>query len=488
MSSAVALAAQMEECFASADVGYFICLVHSGVFSTSTCALACPHRSQSCCDSADMAQRCPAGATTQTCKALFDDTLFRRLQCQELSAPAVGAIVATCVLVAAVVCITWLRCRWSRAATTPRQRSCLRFEGQVRVLVWKNLRLRQHRPVKAVVEFALPLVFIAALVLLGALPSLQEPGRSASLASRGNCSGAAECDARLLATCRKNVPALLQTGEPSATATSFYSSGEPVFGLFFLLAYLRFVPSLTADIVREKEQRLTEGMKMLGVGDGALRLSWFLTGAVYNTPLALLVAIELKHGNVFPMADLATLFLFFAAFGLAIVSFATMVGVFFNKSKTAAVASALVWVVAFLPFYAVQDSASRAKHAAALSAPAAFALGIQVLAKEAQWGQDVYFYLAQALAPEADVSVGGMAAMLLLDALVMSALGWYLAQVVPQEYGVQKPWHFLFHPAYWRPQRRTGNRDDASDSLPELLEYHEMATPARDDFAEALAT
>ena len=39
--------------------------------------------------------------------------------------------------------------------------------------------------------------------------------------------------------------------------------------------------------------------------------------------------------------------------------------------------------------------------------------------------------------------------MMLVDAIWMGVLAWYLSQVLPSEFGTHKPWYFVFMPAYW---------------------------------------
>ena len=39
--------------------------------------------------------------------------------------------------------------------------------------------------------------------------------------------------------------------------------------------------------------------------------------------------------------------------------------------------------------------------------------------------------------------------MMIVDAVWMGFLAWYLAQVLPSEFGTHKPWYFVFLPSYW---------------------------------------
>ncbi|EQC36498.1 hypothetical protein SDRG_05950 [Saprolegnia diclina VS20] len=460
MSSA-ALASQLSSCLADAggDYAYYACVIASGLFTSPSCDLACSgHGSSACCDALTTATNCVAQTATASCKKVVDRTLSSITQCGGLSSAAIGAITIVSLLLVAVVAVAGLVVVAKRRATAdPRNKwsYLVRNLSQMRVLVWKNMLLARKHPWRTLIESLLPLVLVVALVILGNLDTIAGSNDSSTSVTTRPCTST-NCSVVMYLNCMDTLPNIFGIGSPSSTATSFYSSGQPVFGMFFLLSYLRFVPSLTSKMVLEKEKRLTEGMRMMGLYEAPLLLSWYISGFLQYTPIALLLAVELKYGNVFPMADLATLFLFFAAFGLAIVSFANLVGVFFNKSKTAAIASVLVWVLAFLPFYLVQSKSLAQQYGAAWSAPTAFAIGINYLVVQAQRGTDVYYAIATTTSPISNViTTGDMTWYLLLDSIWMLVLGWYFQQVVPQAYGVRKHWLFLFTRDYWWPAPRT---------------------------------
>ena len=39
--------------------------------------------------------------------------------------------------------------------------------------------------------------------------------------------------------------------------------------------------------------------------------------------------------------------------------------------------------------------------------------------------------------------------MMIIDAIWMGVLAWYVSQVLPSEFGTHKPWYFVFLPSYW---------------------------------------
>ncbi|RQM23707.1 hypothetical protein B5M09_003923 [Aphanomyces astaci] len=365
------------------DPLYYACVLQSGLFVSSSCALRCPDVSSptsDCCSALTTMLSCQTNAANRECKQVLDEAFSGVFACNNpLFSTSAIALIVVGSLVLAVALVMWiLLCIGKRNAAVhsgvynPWTRS-LRMTRQLRVLVWKNILLIKTRPWRFLFELLLPLVLVTPLVVLANLDTITNRRRT-PIATTTSPSIAGLVP-NLLNTCRANLQFVFTDGEPTSTQTSFYSSGQPVFGMFFLLSFLRFVPSVTSRMVMEKETRIAEGMRMMGMKEGPLVLSWLVTGLLQYSVVAVAMAAELQLGRVFPMASLSTLTLFFWSFLLAILSFSNLVAVFFNKSKTASIASVLVWVVAFLPFYAVQDKSIAHKYAAALSAPTAFAMG-----------------------------------------------------------------------------------------------------------------
>ncbi|RHZ01207.1 hypothetical protein DYB26_007813, partial [Aphanomyces astaci] len=365
------------------DPLYYACVLQSGLFVSSSCALRCPDVSSptsDCCSALTTMLSCQTNAANRECKHVLDEAFSGVFACNNphFSTSAIALIVVGSLVLAAALVMWILLCIGKRNAAVhsgvynPWTRS-LRMTRQLRVLVWKNILLIKTRPWRFLFELLLPLVLVTPLVVLANLDTITNRRRT-PIATTTSPSIAGLVP-NLLNTCRANLQFVFTDGEPTSTQTSFYSSGQPVFGMFFLLSFLRFVPSVTSRMVMEKETRIAEGMRMMGMKEGPLVLSWLVTGLLQYSVVAVAMAAELQLGRVFPMASLSTLTLFFWSFLLAILSFSNLVAVFFNKSKTASIASVLVWVVAFLPFYAVQDKSIAHKYAAALSAPTAFAMG-----------------------------------------------------------------------------------------------------------------
>ncbi|ETM03509.1 hypothetical protein L917_00281, partial [Phytophthora nicotianae] len=301
----------------------------------------------------------------------------------------------------------------------------------------------------------LPVVLTLALVFIANLDTIFGTGDENS--SSSSSSEAATLSETILCTSLDSLE-YTDYGALSTNMSTFYSSGQSVIGLFLLISYIKFVSTTTTTMVIEKETRIREVMKIMGLSNFTLLTSWCLTTAILATPLAFAIAAELKYGQVFPMTEFATLVFLFWALSLSIVSFSYFITPFFNKSRAASIASVLLWLVLFFPFFSVMSKSNSSKYLGALAPPTAFALGIDDLVRRAQLGRGLAYAMGLVESPITVPSAFAMSWFLILDSFILVALGWYFDNVLPQEFGVRKPWNFLFVKEYWLPSSRN-NKD-----------------------------
>ncbi|KAG6584634.1 ATP-binding Cassette (ABC) Superfamily [Phytophthora cinnamomi] len=441
----------------------------TAVDSSGTCSLMCTKpamaASSSCCSAASTVLSCPQSSSNISyCKDVIEDTVADSQQCglSAQNTALIACVAAIVALFAAVMLAARIHARRqathasladgeaaleSRFAAAGRATwaAALAAWRQVTNLIWKNLVIRRRKPVSFVFELLLPPVLTLALVFIANLDSIFGTGNKYSSSSE-----AASLSGTILCT---GLDSLQYTdyGKLSTNMSTFYSSGQSVIGLFLLISYIKFVSTTTTTMVIEKETRIREVMKIMGLSNVTLLSSWCLTSAILATPLAFVIAAELKYGQVFPMTEYATLVFLFWALSLSIVSFSYFITPFFNKSRAASIASVLLWLVLFFPFFSVMSKSNSSKYWGALAPPTAFALGIDDLVRRAQLGRGLAYAIGLIESPITVPSAFAMSWFLILDSFILVALGWYFDNVLPQEFGVRKPWNFLFVKEYWLP-------------------------------------
>ena len=90
------------------------------------------------------------------------------------------------------------------------------------------------------------------------------------------------------------------------------------------------------DIVYEKEKRLKEFMRVMGLSNGIHWLAWFITAFVTMFFICILLVIILKYGKITQYSDFSALLVFFVCFSMATITQCFLISVFFNRANLAA--------------------------------------------------------------------------------------------------------------------------------------------------------
>ena len=133
-----------------------------------------------------------------------------------------------------------------------------------------------------------------------------------------------------------------------AYATNLGSTFAAVFfGLVFVFAFVITVVVVVRSVAEERELRLREGMRIMGLSERAYWASWFITS---YAPL-LLVSFLVAAAGAFPFrhTDWTVTFAFLALWTAQLVAFCFALVPLFTSSAVAAVGSALVYVLTWIP-------------------------------------------------------------------------------------------------------------------------------------------
>lgn len=237
----------------------------------------------------------------------------------------------------------------------------------------------------------------------------------------------------------------------SYQVTQFYAFVSSVLALFFVISLLFPSFNLIRGIVMEKEMRLREGMRMMGMSDLAITAAWFTTYA-FGTFLIIAFAIALTVKlSFFPRSDAFLLFMLFWLFGIASTSLCYLISVFFSRSKVASNLGALLFIAAFFPYFKVNgaDASSADKGWASLSASVAFGLALDVITTLEASNVGTSFSTSNAIVN--GYSVQQALYYMAADAVLYMLVALYLSAVIPGEFGVPQPWWFPLSPATWDP-------------------------------------
>ncbi|XP_073499323.1 retinal-specific phospholipid-transporting ATPase ABCA4 [Phyllobates terribilis] len=248
------------------------------------------------------------------------------------------------------------------------------------------------------------------------------------------------------------------------------------FPIFMVLSWIYSISMLVKDIVLEKELRLKETMKNLGVTNEVIWFTWFIDSFSVMTLSTFLLTIVIVGGGVLHYSNPLILFLFLMAFTLSTIMQGFLMSVFFSKANLAAACSGVIYFTLYLPHilcFAWQDRmTSKLKTVASLLSPVAFGFGTEYLSRYEEQGLGLQFGNIQKSPVEGDeYSFLFSIIMMLFDAFVYWIIAWYIDHVFPGEYGIPRPWYFAFLPTYWCNFQNPSQGD--ADSVETEISSHE---------------
>ncbi|XP_040913792.1 ATP-binding cassette sub-family A member 12 [Toxotes jaculatrix] len=227
-----------------------------------------------------------------------------------------------------------------------------------------------------------------------------------------------------------------------------------VFPLMLMIAWVLFVADFVKKLVHERELRLHEYMKMMGVNPLSHFFAWFLECAAYLVLTIFILTLVLKYGKILPNSDGFLLFLYLCDYGLSILAFSYLVSSFFDKTYIAGLSGSLLYILSFFPFIVVMALETNLtfsqKSALSLFSPTCFSYASQYVSRYESQGEGIHWSNSYT-SPIADdtASFGWLCWLMLIDSILYFIIGAYIRMVFPGKYGIPAPWYFPFKASFW---------------------------------------
>lgn len=231
--------------------------------------------------------------------------------------------------------------------------------------------------------------------------------------------------------------------------------------MFMVLGWIYAVSLLVKEIVYEKQERLRDVMRIMGLKTWVYWCSWVISAMSQLTILSCLLMIFLSGFNILTFSSPAIVLLFLWVYSMSVVSFAMAVSACFSRAKVAAACTGLFYYTMYLPynFYGMYEekTSTATKCMYCLSAPTGLGVGMSIIAKwelveeGLQWSNIASPppMTSSGAVPMDDFSFAHVLMMLLLDSVAYQVLAWYLEKVFPGTLGLPQPFYFPFLPSYW---------------------------------------
>ncbi|XP_066919865.1 ATP-binding cassette sub-family A member 2-like [Clytia hemisphaerica] len=246
---------------------------------------------------------------------------------------------------------------------------------------------------------------------------------------------------------------------PCYLGDNFLFMIQYIMPLCVVISFIYSVAILVQSIVYEKEQRLKEVMKMMGLSNTVHWAAWFITSIVGMLTIVILLTIVLKTGHILPNSNSYIIFVFLTLAAIATIMFCFLISIFFSKAKLAAACGGIIYFVTYMPyiFISIQeggsnhiDVSSNFKTVASLFSTTAFGLGARYFALFEQNGVGLQWSnLSMSPLEGDDFNMRKVFTMLLADTFIYAILVWYIESIHPGTYGIPRPWYFPFQLSYW---------------------------------------
>uniref|UniRef100_A0A8C4X0D4 ATP-binding cassette, sub-family A (ABC1), member 3b n=1 Tax=Eptatretus burgeri TaxID=7764 RepID=A0A8C4X0D4_EPTBU len=234
--------------------------------------------------------------------------------------------------------------------------------------------------------------------------------------------------------------------------------------LLIVLSFVYSAVNIVRALVTEKESKLKEYMRMMGLSNWLHWSAWFFKSfallSISSACITAILCIQVgKQGAVLHYSDPSLVFCFILIFALSTITFCFMISSLFSKANVAATAGGFLYLLSYVPYLFVvpwYDSIGLGlKLTACLGSNVAIAMGGQLVGVwegkgvGLQWSQ--LWHGVSAMDP---FCMGHVLAMLLLDCVLYTLIAVYVEAVFPGQYGIPQPAYFFLLPSYWLGNQR----------------------------------
>ncbi|XP_062542045.1 phospholipid-transporting ATPase ABCA3-like [Armigeres subalbatus] len=233
---------------------------------------------------------------------------------------------------------------------------------------------------------------------------------------------------------------------------------ELLLSTVIVLSFLYTCIVMVKHIAVEKERQLKEAMKLMGLPNWMHWAAWFVRNLLLMvltiSKITLVFCVPVVDAAILEYSGWTVIWFFLFVYGISIICFSFMMSVFFKKANIAAGIAGLMWLVFAMPYNLTAqnyDSVGTAtKVGLSLFFNSAMSYGLKsTLRLEANQVGLQWSNLFTPATIDDGFSVGLAIVMLLVDAVIYLAIALYIEQIMPGEFGVAKPWNFLFKIEFW---------------------------------------
>ncbi|KAG1683894.1 ATP-binding cassette sub-family A member 17 [Nymphon striatum] len=239
---------------------------------------------------------------------------------------------------------------------------------------------------------------------------------------------------------------------PRGTNNTFMYAMKTFFPLIIMMCYIYTCVHITKNIVHEREKKLIESMKVMGLSNWLHWTAWFVKDFLLLFISTVMLVILIQY--LLMESSFLVLLLFFTVTSIYMISFGFLVSVFFFKADMASTTTGLLFFCTYLPSVFVTRHyvtlGLKGKLLISLFGNTAISFGSHLIVKWEGAGSGVQFNnMSTPVSPDDSLTFLHIILMLLFDSILNFILTWYFEAVTPGEFGLSKPFYFPLLPSYW---------------------------------------
>ncbi|KAJ7403942.1 ATP-binding cassette sub-family A member 5 isoform X1 [Willisornis vidua] len=250
--------------------------------------------------------------------------------------------------------------------------------------------------------------------------------------------------------------------------------------IYLVIAFSPFGYYLAIHIVAEKERKLKEFLKILGLHDTAFWLSWVLLYVSLIFVMSILMAVIATASSLFPQSSAFVIFLLFFLYGVSSVFFALMLTPLFKKSKHVGIVEFLA-TLAFgfvgLNIVLLEDFPKSFVWILSPLCQCSFLIGVAQVMHLEDYEDGARFSNINDGPYPLCISL----ILLVLDSIFYLLVAVYLDQVIPGEFGLRRTPFFFMKPSFWSKHRKN-YKELYESSVNGSLSFSEIVEPVPSEF------
>ncbi|KAJ8254174.1 hypothetical protein COCON_G00207860 [Conger conger] len=210
--------------------------------------------------------------------------------------------------------------------------------------------------------------------------------------------------------------------------------------LLLVLSFTYTALNIARAVVQEKERKLKEYMRMMGLSNWLHWSAWFLMFFLFLSIsiffVTLLICIKVSpNGAVLTYSDPTLVFFFLLCFAVSTINFSFMISAFFSRANVAAAVGGFIYFLSYIPYVFLWPHYDLLSHAQKVSAclisNVAMAMGAQLVGMFEGKGTGIQWHnLFEPVTVDDDFSLAQVMGMLLLDSVLYGLVAWYMEMVL----------------------------------------------------------